>query len=93
MANRIYEKAGALMRTDLGGPVLALWCLTALPGCSTEPFCEEFTKCGGDFTAGKQVMGDDAAASVKWVAGPTDACIDQVPNPRLPLHHRHGAPV
>jgi hypothetical protein len=72
------------MRTDLCAPVLALLCLTALAGCTTEPYCEEYTKCGGDFTAGKQVVGEDTAASVKWIAGPTDACIDQVPNPPEP---------
>jgi hypothetical protein len=72
------------MRTEHVGAVLALTCLTAPAGCTTEPFCEEYTKCGGDFTAGKQVMGDDSAASVKWVAGGQDACIDQVPNPPEP---------
>jgi hypothetical protein len=72
------------MRTRLFIPTLALLgCVTPLVGCSTEPFCEEHSKCGGDFTVGKQDMGT-GVPSVEWVANATDACIDQVPNPPEP---------
>jgi hypothetical protein len=70
------------MKIGLFNPV---WVLLAasLGGCSTAPYCDSLSKCGGDFNATATDLGSGAPSS-EWVATKTDACIDQVPSPPDP---------
>ena len=62
--------------------VLSLPLAALLSGCTTAPFCDELTKCGGDFLAGSKPLG--AGVGTAWAANSADACIDQIPSPPSP---------
>jgi hypothetical protein len=55
----------------------------SLGGCSTPPYCDALSKCGGDFLSAASDLGS-GALSQEWVAKATDSCIDQVPTPPDP---------
>jgi hypothetical protein len=52
-------------------------------GCTTAPFCEPLTRCGGDLTAGAKVV--QGVTQSEWVASTNDSCMDQVQLPVTPV--------